>query len=93
MSAGKGSSPRPYAVDLKTFDANWNRIFPGAAMRTPTKEGYYWARIQGNPWEVVYLWNVEDEPTVDLVGDSFNWSPEDVDEWGAYLPSPNEEGA
>lgn len=25
--AGKGSSPRPYSVDQKTFDANWNAIF------------------------------------------------------------------
>lgn len=24
---GKGSSPRPFAVDQKTFDANWDRIF------------------------------------------------------------------
>jgi hypothetical protein len=25
--AGKGSSPRPFSVDQKTFDANWNAIF------------------------------------------------------------------
>lgn len=24
---GKGSSPRPYSVDQKTFDDNWDRIF------------------------------------------------------------------
>lgn len=23
----KGSSPRPYSVDLKTFDANWDSVF------------------------------------------------------------------
>jgi len=23
----KGSLPRPYSVDLKTFDNNWNNIF------------------------------------------------------------------
>ncbi len=23
----KGSSPRPYSVDLKTFDNNWDNIF------------------------------------------------------------------
>ena len=23
----KGSSPRPYSVDLKTFDNNWDAIF------------------------------------------------------------------
>ena len=25
--SGKGSRPRPYSVDRKTFDANWDRIF------------------------------------------------------------------
>jgi hypothetical protein len=25
--AGKGSSPRPYSVDQKTFNANWDAIF------------------------------------------------------------------
>ena len=24
---GKGSSPRPYSVDQKTYSANWDRIF------------------------------------------------------------------
>ena len=24
---GKGSTPRPYSVDLKTFDNNWEAIF------------------------------------------------------------------
>ena len=24
---GKGSKPRPYSVDLKTFDNNWEAIF------------------------------------------------------------------
>ena len=24
---GKGSSPRPFSVDQKTFDDNWDRIF------------------------------------------------------------------
>ena len=28
MSAGgKGSTPRPFSVDRKTFDANWDAIF------------------------------------------------------------------
>lgn len=26
-TGGKGSRPRPYSVDQKTFDTNWNRIF------------------------------------------------------------------
>lgn len=25
--SGKGSAPRPYSVDQKTFDQNWDRIF------------------------------------------------------------------
>ena len=25
--SGKGSKPRPYSVDKKTFDKNWNAIF------------------------------------------------------------------
>jgi hypothetical protein len=25
--AGKGSRPRPYSVDQKTFDSNWDKIF------------------------------------------------------------------
>ena len=25
--SGKGSAPRPYAVDAKTFASNWDRIF------------------------------------------------------------------
>ena len=25
--AGKGSNPRPFSVDQKTFDSNWDRIF------------------------------------------------------------------
>lgn len=24
---GKGSKPRPFSVDQKTFDSNWNTIF------------------------------------------------------------------
>lgn len=24
---GKGSAPRPYSVDQKTFDSNWDAIF------------------------------------------------------------------
>jgi hypothetical protein len=25
--SGKGSRPRPYSVDLNTFDNNWDKIF------------------------------------------------------------------
>jgi len=27
--AGKGSRPRPFSVDQKTFDTNWDSIFGG----------------------------------------------------------------
>lgn len=26
-SGGKGSKPRPFSVDKKTFDKNWDKIF------------------------------------------------------------------
>ena len=26
-NGGKGSSPRPFSVDQKTFDDNWDRVF------------------------------------------------------------------
>ena len=26
-NGGKGSSPRPFSVDQKTFDNNWDRVF------------------------------------------------------------------
>lgn len=37
-SGGKGSSPRPYSVDQKTFDNNWDRIF-GKKSSVPESEG------------------------------------------------------
>lgn len=33
---GKGSAPRPYSVDQKTFGNNWDRIF-GKKDPTPTQ--------------------------------------------------------
>jgi len=27
VEAGKGSRPRPFSVDQKTFDTNWDTIF------------------------------------------------------------------
>lgn len=32
--AGKGSSPRPYSVDQKTFDNNWEAIFGNKENKT-----------------------------------------------------------
>lgn len=35
--SGKGSKPRPYSVDRKTFESNWDRIF-GKKTTKNTKE-------------------------------------------------------
>lgn len=35
-SGGKGSAPRPYSVDPKTFAENFSRIF-GDKSKTPSK--------------------------------------------------------
>jgi hypothetical protein len=35
---GKGSSPRPYSVDQKTFDSNWDRIFSNSKEEENIKE-------------------------------------------------------
>lgn len=32
--AGKGSKPRPYSVDHKTFDDNWSKTFSKAEIDT-----------------------------------------------------------
>lgn len=34
---GKGSSPRPYSVDQKTFSDNWDAIF-SKKKKSPTEE-------------------------------------------------------
>lgn len=34
---GKGSSPRPYGVDRKTFDENWDKIFSKGKEQNPAK--------------------------------------------------------
>lgn len=33
---GKGSRPRPYSVDQKTFDTNWDTIFKKDKSMTPS---------------------------------------------------------
>lgn len=35
--SGKGSAPRPYSVDQKTFDQNWETIF-GKKSTTPPNQ-------------------------------------------------------
>jgi hypothetical protein len=34
--SGKGSKPRPFSVDRKTFESNWDKIF-GKKKRTKIK--------------------------------------------------------
>jgi hypothetical protein len=36
--AGKGSKPRPYSVDQKTFDNNWDNIFSKKDKSTEDKK-------------------------------------------------------
>lgn len=36
--AGKGDTPRPFAVDDKTFSDNWERTFGAKAESSPHKE-------------------------------------------------------
>ena len=41
--SGKGSRPRPFSVDQKTFDNNWAAIFDKkqpSTQQQPTKEKY-----------------------------------------------------
>jgi len=53
--AGKGSSPRPYSVDSKTFASNWNSIFKKTEHNAISKDWYLTAI---NPWYKMY-WNPE----------------------------------
>jgi len=38
---GKGSKPRPFSVDQKTFDNNWDRIFSKKEDNTGTDKNEY----------------------------------------------------
>ena len=37
---GKGSKPRPYSVDQKTFDSNWDTIFKKKTVDHTTEEPF-----------------------------------------------------
>ena len=37
LDGGKGSRPRPFSVDKKTFDDNWNTIFGRKKKTEPEK--------------------------------------------------------
>jgi len=43
---GKGSVPRPFSVDAKTFSNNWNRAFD--------KSSRDWFLVAINPWYKIY---------------------------------------
>lgn len=36
--SGKGSRPRPFSVDRKTFASNWNKIFGKKKTKNTTKK-------------------------------------------------------
>lgn len=36
---GKGSAPRPYSVDMETFDANFDRIFGKSSSSANVQQG------------------------------------------------------
>jgi hypothetical protein len=40
-NGGKGSKPRPYSVDQKTFDNNWENIFGKKKDNTGTDKNDY----------------------------------------------------
>ena len=46
--SGKGSRPRPYSVDQKTFDANWDAIF-----RKPDPRVIEDAIIEDEAWKAL----------------------------------------
>ena len=40
--SGKGSKPRPYSVDQKTFESNWDSIFGKKEDNTGTSKNEYY---------------------------------------------------
>jgi hypothetical protein len=63
--SGKGSKPRPYSVDPKTFSSNWDNIFnkkshdacgtEDCCMSCDTAElGKDWYLTAINPWYKIY---------------------------------------
>jgi len=36
--SGKGSKPRPFSVDRKTFESNWEKIFGKKNQKKPTEK-------------------------------------------------------
>lgn len=44
---GKGSSPRPFSVDHKTFENNWDRIFSkGKSLDVTAEEEEAWQHLE-----------------------------------------------
>jgi len=36
--SGKGSKPRPFSVDRKTFNENWDKIFKKKTTKKPVRQ-------------------------------------------------------
>jgi hypothetical protein len=62
---GKGSSPRPYSIDKKTFEDNWDKIFinkgnkmseqkstPCGCGRSPTGQCIGWHALSNEEYKV-----------------------------------------
>lgn len=47
---GKGSSPRPYSVDVETFDDNWDRIFKKDKAPVDKEEGWGDLNLDSDYW-------------------------------------------
>jgi len=58
--SGKGDRPRPYSVDSKTMESNWEKAFGDKSKKTPT-----WWRHDCKSNDGVSLAN--------LVGEHCNW--------------------
>lgn len=43
---GKGSSPRPFSVDHKTFENNWDRIFKSQSLAVTAEEDEAWKDLE-----------------------------------------------
>jgi hypothetical protein len=39
--SGKGSKPRPFDVDKKTYESNWDRIFSKKESDNPLEGGFW----------------------------------------------------
>lgn len=60
--SGKGSTPRPFSVDRKTFEDNWDRIFKNKNLKDDMDElsNTFMAERQESAWTEKYS-NIQGE--------------------------------